>query len=78
MNENGKALIAAAIIMASFVTVAFFMPDLMLAIGGVSPVAAGALAVLFVAAFFAVFWLRGRRRNKERWRCGCSSRARPA
>lgn len=66
MHENRNALIAAAIILASFVAVAFFMPDIMTAIGGFSPAAAGVVAVVFVAAFFLVFWLRGRHQDRGR------------
>ena len=65
MRENRNALIAAAIIMAAFVGVAFFMPDIMTAVGGFSPVAAGVVAVVFVAAFFLIFWLRGRYQGRE-------------
>jgi hypothetical protein len=66
MRENRNALIAAAIIMAAFVAGAFFMPDIMTAVGGFSPVAAGVVAVVFVAAFFLIFWLRGRHQDRER------------
>ncbi|MGE0500424.1 MAG: hypothetical protein AB7I79_02080 [Rhizobiaceae bacterium] len=57
---NRNAAIAAAIILASFGLVAFFMPNIMITVGNFSPVAAGFIAVAFVAAFFLVFWLRGR------------------
>jgi hypothetical protein len=66
MQENRNALIAAAIIMAGFVAAAFFMPDIMTAVAGFSPVAAGVVAVVFVAAFFLIFWLRGRHQDRER------------
>jgi hypothetical protein len=36
------------------------MPPLMRAVGNYSVVGAFAVAALFVAAFFIVFWLRGR------------------
>ena len=58
---------AAAILLAIFGLGAFYLPTIMLAVGDLSPVAAGIVAVLFVAAFFLVFWLRGksqRRRGK--------------
>lgn len=66
MQENRNALIAAAIIMAAFLAAAFFMPDIMMAVGGFSPIAAGVVAVVFVAAFFLVFWLRGRHQDRRK------------
>jgi len=64
MDRNSRnSAIAAAIILIGFGLVAFFMPDIMLAVGDMSPIAAGAIAILFVAAFFLVFWLRGRSRG---------------
>lgn len=62
---NRSNLIAAAAILVGFGVVAYFLPTIMLAVGGVSPVAAGVVAVLFVAAFFMVFWLRGRSQRKR-------------
>jgi len=64
MEEDKRSALAAAIIMASFGLVAFYLPTIMLAIGSVSPAAAGVVAVAFVGAFFLVFWLRGRSRQK--------------
>jgi hypothetical protein len=58
--ENKSAAIAALIIMLVFGFGLYFMPTIMLAIGNYSTTAAGIVAVLFVAAFFGVFWLRGR------------------
>jgi hypothetical protein len=64
MDRNSRnSAIAAAIILIVFGLVAFVMPDIMLAVGDMSPLAAGIIAVLFVAAFFLVFWLRGRSRR---------------
>lgn len=65
MNDNRKAALAAAIILIGFGLVAFFMPNIMLAIGEYSTLAAGAVAVAFVAAFFLIFWLRGRSKAKR-------------
>lgn len=62
-KSSRNAAIAAAIILIGFGLVAYLMPDIMLALGDVSPIAAGVVAVLFVAAFFLVFWLRGRSRG---------------
>jgi hypothetical protein len=59
-RKNRSTLVAAAIIMLAFGLTAFYLPIIMLAVGEVSTIAAGAVAILFVAAFFMVFWLRGR------------------
>ena len=58
-----NSAIAAAIILFGFGITAFYMPTLMIAVGKVSTVAAGIMAAAFVAAFFGVFWLRGRFRR---------------
>lgn len=67
MDRNTRnAAVAAAVILGGFGLVAFYMPTLMLALGETSPIAGGLVAVLFVLAFFGVFWLRGRsRRDRE-------------
>jgi membrane protein implicated in regulation of membrane protease activity len=59
-GSNRNALIAAAIIMLVFGVTAFYLPSIMLAVGETSPLAAGVVAVLFVAALFILLWLRGR------------------
>ncbi len=61
--NNRNAAIAAAVILIGFGLVAFFMPTIMLAVGEYSTVAAGVVAVVFVAAFFLIFWLRSRSRR---------------
>ena len=63
--ENRNAAIAAAILLLVFGLGAFYMPTIMLAVGNVSTVAAGLIAVVFVAAFFLVFWLRGRSQRRR-------------
>jgi hypothetical protein len=62
---NRNSALAAAAILIGFGMLAYFMPTIMLAIGGYSPAVAGVVAVAFVGAFFLVFYLRGRfqRRN---------------
>ncbi|MBN9070456.1 MAG: hypothetical protein J0H34_02415 [Rhizobiales bacterium] len=66
MNRSDRnAAIAAAVIFLGFGLVAFLMPRIMLAVGAYSSIAAGILAVAFVAAFFLVFWLRGRSRGGD-------------
>ncbi|MBA3446490.1 MAG: hypothetical protein H0T56_02570 [Pseudaminobacter sp.] len=64
-RDNRNALIAAGAIMLVFAGLAFYLPTIMLAVGDLSPVAAGAVAVLFVAAFFLIFWLRGRSQARK-------------
>ncbi|MCR4265001.1 hypothetical protein [Nitratireductor sp. ZSWI3] len=65
MTDNRKSAIAAAIILIGFGIAAFMMPRIMLALGDYSTVAAGVVAVGFVAAFFLVFWLRARAQNRR-------------
>lgn len=64
-ESNRNAAIAAAVIMTGFGVFAYFLPTIMLAVGNISPAAAGIIAVLFVAAFFLVFWLRGRSQRRK-------------
>ena len=63
--ENRSSAIAAAVLLAVFGLAAFYLPTIMIAVGNVSTIAAGVIAVLFVAAFFLVFWLRGRSQKKR-------------
>ena len=63
-KSNRNAAIAAAVILGGFGLGAFYMPTIMIAVGNYSTVAAGIVAVLFVAAFFLVFWLRGRSQRR--------------
>lgn len=62
-KETRSAAIAAGCIMLGFGLVAYFMPTIMLAVGEYSAAVAGLIAVAFVAAFFLVFWLRGKRQG---------------
>ena len=64
--ENKRAAIAALSIMLLFGVTAYYLPTIMLAIGHYSTILAGIFAVLFVGAFFMVFWLRGRNRGQRR------------
>ncbi len=65
MDRNDKnAVIAAALIVAVFGIGAFYLPVLMLALGDISTVLAGIVAVLFVGAFFLLFWLRSKARKQ--------------
>jgi hypothetical protein len=63
--DNRNAAIAALVIVLGFGIGAFYLPTIMLAIGSYSPVIAGIFGVLFVAAFFLVFWLRGRQQRRR-------------
>lgn len=63
--ENRNSAIAAAILLAVFGLGAFYLPTIVLAAGNLSPFAGGLIAVLFVAAFFLVFWLRGRSQKRR-------------
>lgn len=63
--ESRNSAIAAAILLAVFGIGAFYLPTIMVAVGELSTIAAGLIAVLFVAAFFLVFWLRGRSQNRR-------------
>lgn len=66
MSENREAIIAAALIVVGFGVAAFFLPQLMVAVGDISTAAAAAVAILFVAGFFLVFWLRARSQRCKR------------
>jgi hypothetical protein len=59
-RSNRNAAIAAAVFVIGFGSIFFFMPAIMMAVGRYSAVAAGVLAVAFVAAFFLILWLRAR------------------
>ncbi len=59
-KDNRNAAIAALIIILVFGLGAYFLPTIMLAVGEISTVAAAIIGSAFVAAFFVVFWLRGR------------------
>ena len=64
-RQNRNAAIAAALILLGFGVVGYYMPAIMVRLGGVSPYAGAVAAVLFVLAFFGVFWLRGRSQRRN-------------
>lgn len=66
MTEQMRSAIAAAIILVGFGVFAYFLPDMMIALGDISVVAAGIFAALFVMAFFLVFWLRARNQKTRK------------
>lgn len=64
--KTRNAAIAAAAMLIVFGLVAYMMPTIMLWLGDVSPVAAGAFVALFILAPFIVLWLRARnQRDRE-------------
>lgn len=65
MDASTRNAIAAFLIVGGFGLAAYFMPSIMLAVGHFSPLAAAVLAILFVLAFFGVFWLRARWQKRE-------------
>ena len=64
-RQTRNAALAALVILAGFGVVGFYMPAIMVWLGGLSPYAGGAAAALFVLAFFGIFWLRGRSQRKR-------------
>jgi hypothetical protein len=64
LSENRRTIIAAALILIGFGLFAWFLPDLMLAAGKLSPWAAAILAAIFLLGFFLLFWLRGRYKGR--------------
>lgn len=64
-SSSRSAAIAAAVILGVTGLVFYFMPAMMMSLSEISPWLSYALAIAFVLAFFAVFWLRGKRQNKD-------------
>ena len=62
-QQTRNSAIAAAMILIGFGVVAYFLPKIMIAVGNWSTVAAGAIAIAFVAAFVLLFWWRGKSRG---------------
>ncbi len=66
-HETRSTLVAASAIFIFAVGGWFVMPPLMRWLGGTfSPFIAFAVAVLYVGAFFGIFWLRGRYQRSRR------------
>jgi len=63
--ENRKAALAALVILVGFGFTAYWLPTIMLAVGGVSTALAAVVAVAFVLAFFIVLWLRSRTQRRK-------------
>lgn len=64
-RSNRNAAIAAGLILLGFGLVGFYMPAIVVKLGAISPFAGAAAALVFVLAFFGLFWLRGRRQRKR-------------
>ena len=64
-RDTRNAAIAALWIMLLFGIAAFYLPTVMLALGSFSTVLAGIFGIVFVLAFFLVFWLRARSQRKN-------------
>ena len=64
-TSNRSAAVAAAVILLGTGLVFYFMPAMMMALSEISPWLSYALAIAFVLAFFAVFWLRGKRQHRD-------------
>jgi hypothetical protein len=64
MTENGKETrsnaIAAAIILLVAGAALYFMPEIVLGLGQISPLLGAAAGGVIVLGFFIVFWLRSR------------------
>lgn len=64
-HETRNAALAAGIIMLVFGMLYYYMPVIMLAVGPYSHVLAALIAIVFVMAFFFIFWLRARAQRKR-------------
>jgi hypothetical protein len=59
-SSDRNSAIAAAVILVGFGLFAFYLPVIMIAVGNISTIAAGVVAVVFMSALFVVLWLRSR------------------
>lgn len=64
-KSNRNAALAAALILLFFGAFAFFLPTIMLAVADYSMAASIGVAILFLFAFFILFWLRGRFQRRK-------------
>ncbi|MBU4528174.1 MAG: hypothetical protein KUA43_20375 [Hoeflea sp.] len=64
-TSNRSSAIAAAVILGVTGLIFYYMPAMMMSLSEVSPWLSYALGIFFVLAFFAVFWLRGKRQQKR-------------
>lgn len=64
--ETRSAIIGAAVFLAIFGILGFFMPGILISVAETSPWLAIVIAAVFIGAFFLVFWLRGRYQDRRR------------
>jgi membrane protein implicated in regulation of membrane protease activity len=64
-RQTRNAALAAALILVFFGVIGYYMPAIMVWLGGLSPYAGGVAAALFVMAFFGIFWQRGRSQRRR-------------
>ncbi|MCZ4291858.1 hypothetical protein [Hoeflea alexandrii] len=64
-TSNRSSAIAAAVILLGTGLVFYYMPAMMMSLSEISPWLSYAVGIFFVLAFFAVFWLRGRRQRRD-------------
>lgn len=62
--DDKKNALAAGIILLSFGALFWFMPQIVLGLGGISPWLGGAAALVFMCSFYILFWLKGRSGRK--------------
>lgn len=62
--DDKKNALAAAIILLIFSGLFWFMPKIVLGLGGISPWLGGAAALVFMLSFYILFWLKGRSGRK--------------
>lgn len=65
MSEPVRTAIGAAIFLLCFGVFGYFLPSIMVVLGNISVIVAAVFAVLFVLAFFIVFWIRARLQEKK-------------
>lgn len=64
-KKDRSAVIPAAIILLVVGFGFFFLPNIMLRLGDISPWLAGAFGILCVLGFFLIFWLRARHQRRR-------------
>ncbi|HEY0123316.1 MAG TPA: hypothetical protein VGC14_16460 [Rhizobium sp.] len=64
-SETRSTAIAAAIILLVAMALLYFMPDVIVRLGDVSPWLGTGFGVLVILAFFLVFWLRARYQRRR-------------
>jgi uncharacterized BrkB/YihY/UPF0761 family membrane protein len=64
-NYNSKTLLTAAALFIGFALLIYFLPNIMLTIGGENRWLAGAVVAAVLVLPFVGLWLRGRVRRRE-------------